>query len=325
MAYISQRNSSTDFPVLACALSERDGQYACAIGARPMPAVRLADDKGLLAQGVEVDPEATTEIPAQNGNSLVLTLDSDIQSILEKHLETALADNPDARDGVSGIVMNVKTGEVASARMMPLGQALDIVACVRSIGSGVAEGGWSLFAPGVAGFDRELNRVKFRDRGARADGSTNFSFVENALANGQEVEEIPTIDDALAGLSTDVYKLGIMLDTVEETDAAMDALRASSALGDLDLALTGPTELEITQMGVNKGSALSILCEKLGVDESRAVAFGDSGNDATFADSACTFVAMGNATPEIKAVADEECPADADDGVAVWIEENILA
>ena len=222
-------------------------------------------------------------------------------------------------------VSNAKTGEIASARTMPLDQARDIVACVRSLGSGVAQGGWSLFAPGVAGFDRELSRVKFRDRGARDDGSTNFSFVENALANGQEVEEIPTIDDALAGLSTDVYKLGIMLDTVEETDAAMDALRASSALGDLELALTGPTELEITQMGVNKGSALSILCEKLGVDESRAVAFGDSGNDATFAESACTFVAMGNATPEIKAVADEECPADADDGVAVWIEENILA
>ncbi len=222
-------------------------------------------------------------------------------------------------------VSNAKTGEIASARTMPLDQARDIVACVRSLGSGVAQGGWSLFAPGVAGFDRELNRVKFRDRGARDDGSTNFSFVENALASGQEVEEIPTIDAALADLDTDVFKLGIMLDTVEETDAAMDALRASSALGDLELALTGPTELEITQAGVNKGSALSILCEKLGVSESRAVAFGDSGNDATFAESACTFVAMGNATPEIKAVADEECPADADDGVAVWIEENILA
>ena len=51
-------------------------------------------------------------IPATDGNSLVLTIDSDIQNILEKHLETALADNPNARDGVSGIVMDVKTGAV---------------------------------------------------------------------------------------------------------------------------------------------------------------------------------------------------------------------
>ena len=53
------------------------------------------------------------------------------------------------------------------------------------------------------------------------------------------------------------------------------------------------------------------------------VAFGDSGNDATFADSACTFVAMGNATPEIKAVADDICPSVKQDGVAVWLEDHL--
>ena len=40
------------------------------------------------------------------------------------------------------------------------------------------------------------------------------------------------------------------------------------------------------------------------------VAFGDSGNELTFGESACTFVAMGNATPEIKAIADDICPPD---------------
>ena len=54
---------------------------------------------------------------------------------------------------------------------------------VRSLGGTAGRGGWSLFAPNISGFDRELNRVKFRDRGARDDGSTNFSFVENALAS----------------------------------------------------------------------------------------------------------------------------------------------
>ena len=37
VAYQSQRNISTDFPVLTCALSERDGAHTCVIGARPMP------------------------------------------------------------------------------------------------------------------------------------------------------------------------------------------------------------------------------------------------------------------------------------------------
>ncbi len=59
------------------------------------------------------------EIPATDGNSLVLTIDSDIQSYLEKHLETALSDNPEARRGVSGIVMDVETGAILAMASLP--------------------------------------------------------------------------------------------------------------------------------------------------------------------------------------------------------------
>lgn len=58
-------------------------------------------------------------LPATDGNSIVTTIDSDIQSFLEKHLETALADNPQARDGVSGIVMDAKTGAILAMASMP--------------------------------------------------------------------------------------------------------------------------------------------------------------------------------------------------------------
>ncbi len=50
-------------------------------------------------------------LPAQDGESLVLTVDYGVQEILEKHLEIALAElNPAC--GVRGIVMDVKTGAV---------------------------------------------------------------------------------------------------------------------------------------------------------------------------------------------------------------------
>ena len=71
------------------------------------------------AQNKDIMPETQQYIPATDGNSLVLTIDSDIQNYLEKHLETAFADNPEARDGVSGIVMNVKTGEVLAMANLP--------------------------------------------------------------------------------------------------------------------------------------------------------------------------------------------------------------
>ncbi len=51
-AYLSQRNTATDFPVLACAVSEREGTYTCAIGARPGKAVVFHDEEGLLKEGI---------------------------------------------------------------------------------------------------------------------------------------------------------------------------------------------------------------------------------------------------------------------------------
>lgn len=39
MVYLSQRNISTDFPVLTCAVSCIDQHYTCIIGARPLHAV----------------------------------------------------------------------------------------------------------------------------------------------------------------------------------------------------------------------------------------------------------------------------------------------
>lgn len=58
-------------------------------------------------------------VQAQDGGSVVLTLDETIQHYMETHLETALADNPTARGGVSGIAMDIKTGEILAMVNMP--------------------------------------------------------------------------------------------------------------------------------------------------------------------------------------------------------------
>ena len=57
-AYLSQRNSATDFPVLTCAVARRQGKVACAVGARPARAARFDDEAGLLAGGVNEESAA---------------------------------------------------------------------------------------------------------------------------------------------------------------------------------------------------------------------------------------------------------------------------
>lgn len=51
--YLSQRNISTDFPVLTCAISKQNGMISCAIGARPAQAVCL--------HGIPEAPQAAAE------------------------------------------------------------------------------------------------------------------------------------------------------------------------------------------------------------------------------------------------------------------------
>lgn len=52
VVYLSQRNTATDFPVLTCALSRREGRTLCAVGARPGRAEPFEDGQGLLAGGI---------------------------------------------------------------------------------------------------------------------------------------------------------------------------------------------------------------------------------------------------------------------------------
>jgi len=54
-AYESMRNSRTDFPTLTCAAGIVNGEYRLAIGARPMKAVVLRDEQGLLSSGVTAE------------------------------------------------------------------------------------------------------------------------------------------------------------------------------------------------------------------------------------------------------------------------------
>ena len=55
VVYLSQRNISTDFPTLTCALARKDGAYTCVIGARPQMAQVYRDEKGLLRNGVTAE------------------------------------------------------------------------------------------------------------------------------------------------------------------------------------------------------------------------------------------------------------------------------
>lgn len=82
----------------------------------------------------------------------------------------------------------------------------------------------------------------------------------------------------------------------------------------------GVPYIDVTPKGVSKGSAFAKWCTLQGRDSSQVIGVGDSENDRELLQAVGFAVAVGNATEEIKAIADEVIGPCDDEGIATWIE-----
>ncbi|MFF4837927.1 HAD family hydrolase [Streptomyces sp. NPDC001315] len=99
------------------------------------------------------------------------------------------------------------------------------------------------------------------------------------------------------------------------------AVTARSVVGSLaTVTMSGPGTVELQPCGITKATGLALAAEHLGLGAERALAFGDMPNDIPMFDWAAHGVAMANAHPELKAVADEITLSNEDDGIAVALE-----
>ena len=79
---------------------------------------------------------------------------------------------------------------------------------------------------------------------------------------------------------------------------------------------------DLTLKGVSKAVGIQKLVEALHKDIKDTIAFGDGRNDLEMLETVGTGVAMDNAVPEAKFVADEICPDVNDDGITTWLKER---
>lgn len=88
------------------------------------------------------------------------------------------------------------------------------------------------------------------------------------------------------------------------------------ALAHLQITSSAPDNIEIMPPEAGKGAALSLVAKQLGLTRENVMAVGDAQNDLTMLEYAFHSVAMGNASPEIKAVCRYETASNDDCGVA---------
>lgn len=103
------------------------------------------------------------------------------------------------------------------------------------------------------------------------------------------------------------------------------AHRLCSELKEYDsIRFTDGNWYKFTKKEATKENAIAKLCEILGISEKNVMAFGDDLADIGMLKMCGIGVAMGNAVDEVKEVSDIVIGTNDEDGIAVFLEENIL-
>ena len=207
---------------------------------------------------------------------------------------------------------------------------------------------YALTANGANVYDRETDTLLFTDYFttetalAVLDDVRNFQSLITVLIAGQgyadreNMDEIiktmpPVIVEYLRSFRQPVDDLRKMILAQEnpvekfsihyphraEREKARVAL---SARKDICITSSLPTNLELNTPTANKGAALLRLGQMLGFRQDQVMAIGDSSNDLDMIKAVGYGVAMGNAEPEVKAVADALTLSCEENGVAHAIE-----
>lgn len=129
------------------------------------------------------------------------------------------------------------------------------------------------------------------------------------------------VDNLRAYLSDQVVKLSICVLTDAETVGAPLLTPVHDVFFPV---IAGKHWIDVMNPEINKGAALRALARSLEIPMEQTLAFGDYLNDYELLEQAGTAIAMENAHPKLKAIADEIAPSNNDHGV-VQVLERLLS
>ncbi|MDY3127405.1 MAG: HAD family hydrolase [Corynebacterium sp.] len=128
-------------------------------------------------------------------------------------------------------------------------------------------------------------------------------------------ESVSSFDDVIR--DNDIIKIAIFCASGAEENIAPIIYPAA---GDSDVAISGHAWLDVMPAGINKGMALRNLASALNIPADETAAFGDFLNDFELLQAAGTAVAMKNAHPKLKEIADIIADSNEDHGVITMIQ-----
>lgn len=143
--------------------------------------------------------------------------------------------------------------------------------------------------------------------------SRDFAFLER-----RPVENLP---EWVRSHPQEVVKMNLMFARPENRQRFSQQL---SARPEILLTSAASFNLEVNAVGHGKGDTLCALGQLLGIQPEEMLACGDQMNDVNMLNAVGVGVAMGNAVPELKALAAWQTATNDEDGVARAVERFVL-
>lgn len=130
--------------------------------------------------------------------------------------------------------------------------------------------------------------------------------------------ELPIEDQKQIPERDPVYKIIFLAESKVQVEQVVGRLGAAATVVYSSSLFPGISSFtgEISNININKSTALTHICQHLGVDFRDCIAFGDSMNDVEILQAAGVGIAMGNADAYVKEIADQICESCEEDGIA---------
>lgn len=146
-----------------------------------------------------------------------------------------------------------------------------------------------------------------------------YKYIEN-LSN-EKFLKVTVCDDNKMIFNSIIKKLKLIenIDVLEVSHMSRKIIKDGTNQVPIEYYYT-----EITNNNVNKWSAIEFLINKLHIAKEDVIAIGDNVNDKEMIENAGLGVAMGNSSPDMKAIADVVVGDNNSEGVAEVIEKFVL-
>jgi Cof subfamily protein (haloacid dehalogenase superfamily) len=198
-----------------------------------------------------------------------------------------------------GLIKDHLSGQVIYKQSVPLPLAQEVIRFTQQRGLHL-----NVYLDGCAYVERMTPEARYYTRIARA--------------------AVYPVGDLLTFLDRGPMKFIIILSDDEATGPLIAELGTLFA-GQMHFVRSYPRFVEGIPLGVSKGHALARLADHLGLSLGETIGIGDNDNDLELVERAGLGVAMGNASPAVKAAADYIAPPVDEEGVFEVIERFVLS